>query len=67
MISGKHIFQTDPIWLFTYLLTGLLTDLLKEKDFTAYAAAYRNCLGKMTILLPNSEGSTAANLRRSQQ
>ena len=30
--------------LFTYLLTGLLTDLLTEREFTAYGAAYGDCL-----------------------
>ena len=34
----------DEDFFFTYLLTGLLTDLLTEREFTAYGAAYGDCL-----------------------
>ena len=48
--------------LFTYLLTGLLTDLLTERDFTAYGAAYRDCLRRW--LSTDYQGSQLAHCDR---
>ena len=51
----------DSFWdrgLFTYLLTGLLT----ERDFTAYGAAYRHCLRRW--LSTDYQGSQLAHCDR---
>ena len=53
--------------LFSYLLTGLLKDLLTDENFTAYEATYRDWLQNVTLLLPSTENTTAANLRMPQQ
>ena len=63
-LPSGNLPEPSGMRLFSYLLTGLITDLLTEANFAAYGPAYGGCLRRWLGSTSNSLNLTQASPRQ---